>query len=536
MPGSGLISVHPKSLSRILYSIFALLFSWAVSDATAAESGVIKVTADEKTLSITVKANAPTEVFELAPYEAVSAVSKKAPIATFRKGTSKQSIPRFDGERDRVYSGFIAWNGESVGNKRFVEEWNDISRNTDRYPKSKSKKGLQVHMVDDAIALGVKHAALNFNLGQMVAPTPHDNDFLWKMDGRDFHFRRSYIEHIDRQVKTLSDAGMTVTLILLYYKNSDPALNKVMLHPTYDEACPQHLSTFNTATPEGLAWFKACIEFIAARYSENGFPHGRVVNYIVGNEVNAHWSWANMGRVTMEQFTEDYVRTVRVCNTAVRKFSSSSRVFISLEHHWNVRPGGHDEMQGFPGRPFVDHFNVLAKRGGDFDWHMAYHPYPENLFECRTWNDKSATFSNDTPRITFKNLEMLPQYFQRKELLYDGKPRRIILSEQGFHSNPGAESEQWQAAAYCYAYYKAAKIDGIDAFILHRHVDHGAEGGLRLGLWRRNETNGSICDPESKKPIYEVFRLADTSEWEQAFEFALPIIGIKSWKSVTAKP
>ena len=308
------------------------------------------------------------------------------------------------------------------------------------------------------------------------------------------------------------------------------------MHPGYDKACPNHLSAFNTSTSEGIAYFKAGMEFLAARYSKSGYPQGRVVNYIVGNEVNSHWYWANMGRVSMEQFAEDYLRTVRLCHTAVRKHSSSARVFISLEHHWNIRYPGCDEKQGFAGRPFVDHFNSLAKVGGNFDWHIAFHPYPENLFNPRTWNDKSATFAEDTPRITFKNLEMLPRHFRRTELLCDGQPRRIILSEQGFHSDGTPEGELAQAAAYCYAYYKAGLLPEIDSFILHRHVDHGHEGGLNLGLWRRDTNSPSASAPLSKKPIYEVFRAADTAEWEKAFEFALPIIGIRSWKEIEGQP
>ncbi|MEO5804394.1 MAG: DUF5722 domain-containing protein, partial [Verrucomicrobiota bacterium] len=369
-------------------------------------------------------------------------------------------------------------------------------------------------MVDDAIALGVKHAAINFNLGQVVILDAAPNDLRWESDGRTFHFRRDYIERIDEKIKPLSDSGAAVSLILLNYKGADARLNKVLLHPGYDSACPNDLSAFNTVTSEGAAYFKVCIEFLAARYSAKGYPHGRVVNYIVGNEVNSHWYWANMGRVSMEQFAQDYLRTVRACHTAVQKFSSSARVFISLEHHWNIRYAASDETQGFAGRPFVDYFNQLAKAGGNFDWHIAFHPYPENLFEPRTWNDKSATFDENTQRITFKNLEMLPRYLRRPELLFEGKPRRIILSEQGFHSDGTTNGELAQAAAYCYAYYKTERLDGIDAFILHRHVDHPSEGGLNLGLWRR--------EPLTKKPIYEVFRAADTPEWKKAFEFALP--------------
>jgi hypothetical protein len=358
----------------------------------------------------------------------------------------------------------------------------------------------------------------------MVSLDPAPNDLRWESDGRHFYFDRDYIERIDERIKPLSDSGAAVSLILLNYKGTDARLNKLLLHPGYDNACPQDLSAFNTATAEGAAYFKACIEFMAARYSAKDYPHGRIVNYFVGNEVNSHWYWSNMGRVSMEQFAQDYLRTVRACHTAVRKFSSSARVFISLEHHWNIRFAGSDETQGFAGRPFVDYFNQLAKAGGNFDWHIAFHPYPENLFEPRTWNDKSATFDENTPRVTFKNLEMLPHYLRRPELRLDGKPRRIILSEQGFHSGGTTNGELAQAAAYCYAYYKTERLDGIDAFILHRHVDHPSEGGLNLGLWRR--------DPQIKKPIYEVFRAADTPEWKKAFEFALPIIGIKSWNEI----
>jgi len=403
----------------------------------------------------------------------------------------------------------------------------NIFQNHDAYPRLKSKKGLQVQMVDDAIALGVKHAAINFNLGQIVSLDAAPKDLRWESGGRAFHFRRDYIERIDEKIKPLSDSRAAVSLILLNYKGSDANLNKLLLHPGYDNASPQDLSAFNTATAEGEAHFKACVEFLASRYSAKGYPHGRVVNYIVGNEVNSHWYWSNMGHVSMEQFAQDYLRTVRACHTAVRKFSSSARVFISLEHHWNIRYAASDETQGFAGRPFVDYFNQLAKAGGNFDWHIAFHPYPENLFESRTWNDKSATFDENTPRITFKNLEMLPRYLQRPELLFEGKPRRIILSEQGFHSDGTTNGELAQAAAYCYAYYKTERLDGIDAFILHRHVDHPSEGGLNLGLWRR--------EPLAKKPIYEVFRAADTTEWKKAFEFALPIIGIKSWKEIESR-
>ena len=384
-------------------------------------------------------------------------------------------------------------------------------------------------MVDDALRLGIKHAALNVNLAGLFDLSNRTNRMAWRMDDQTFWFDRRAVEALDASVGTLSRAGVVVSLILLNYEGAGAELNRIMLHPNYDRSCPNHLSAFNTTTLEGWNYFRACVEFLAARYSGEEKDGQRASNYILGNEVNSHWFWSNMGRVDMETFADDYLRALRACNTAVRKFSAPARVFISLEHHWNIHYPGGDDRQTFRGRAFLDYLARKSRQQGDFDWNVAFHPYPENLFECRTWNDKSATDSFSTDRITFKNIDILCDYLRLPELLYHGGPRHIILSEQGFHTTDRPEGEAWQAAAYCYAFYKCAHLSGIDAFILHRQVDHGQEGGLNLGLWTRDTTSASASQPLGKKLIYEVFRQADTPDWEKAFAFALPIIGITNW-------
>lgn len=404
------------------------------------------------------------------------------------------------------------------------------SRYNEPYPTAASKKGLQVEMVDDALVLGVKHAALNFNLCQLIDPKSDTNNPSWEFEGRKYFFKRGYVEGMDRSIKALSERGVLVNLIVLTYQSRDAEVNRIMVHPRCATNAPNHLGNFNTVTEEGRRWLQTTLEFCAERWSRPDKKFGRVVGYIMGNEINSHWWWANMGRVTMEEFADDYLRTVRLAHAAIRKESSWARVYLSLEHHWNIRYAAGDDHQSFPGRAFVDYFARRAKEGGDFDWHMAFHPYPENLFEPRFWKDKTATTNVlTTPRITFKNLELLPAYLQRTEMLYRGQPRRIILSEQGFHTPKGTNGETIQAAAFCYAYKKVERLDGIDAFILHRHVDNKGEGGLMLGL---RGLTPSANEPRPKKRIYECFRDADTAEWQKAFELALPVIGITNWNEV----
>ncbi len=391
--------------------------------------------------------------------------------------------------------------------------------------KIESKKGLQVQMVDDALALGVHHAAINVNLLQLAALSgTHDNDAL-TIDGQSFEFNRRYAESLDRNIKPLSAHGVTVYLILLAYSSPNPELAREFIHPRYDAKCPGKISAFRVTDPADAARYKACITFLARRFAT---ADGPPIHFIVGNEVNSHWFWYNMGEASMDAVAAEYEHAVRLCHEAVHSVSAESRVYLSLDHNWNSGVTPAEPLKSFGGRAFLEAFSTIAKRNGDFEWHLAFHPYPENLFEARTWNDKHATMDLNTPKITFKNIELLNTFMKRPEFAWQGEARRIILSEQGFHTPNAPDGELIQAAAYAYSYRKIQNCDGIDAFILHRHVDHLKEGGLSLGLW----TCDSGSKPLKKKMIYDVFRLADTEDWQDAFKFALPIIGVKNWEEI----
>jgi hypothetical protein len=64
---------------------------------------------------------------------------------------------------------------------------------------------LQVEQVDDALALGVKQAALNFNLSQLITPHGETNGPVWLTDGPRYFLHRAYLETVDRQIKALSE-------------------------------------------------------------------------------------------------------------------------------------------------------------------------------------------------------------------------------------------------------------------------------------------------------------------------------------------
>ena len=397
------------------------------------------------------------------------------------------------------------------------------------YPQPPTKKGLQVQMVDDALALGIHHAALNVNLASLIEPIAAEESLTFDLDGRTFAFNAHAVASLDRQIEPLSAAGVVVSLILLVYEPADPQRRRILLHPQYSPACPNHLSCFNVRTEEGRAWLRAAVEFMADRWSPARGERGVVWNWILGNEVNSHGFWCNRGDAKMAAFAEDYLQALRIAVPAVARHNAEGRVFVSLEHHWNIAYPGGTAGQCFPARPFLEYLARATRDDPDLGWHVAFHPYPENLFEPRSWLDRTATDDwRTTERITFRNIDQLPKFLQQPELAWRGQPRRVILSEQGFHTPEGADGETIQAAAFCYAWKRVDAIEGIDAFILHRHVDHAHEGGLRLGLWTRQAE--SVADPERRKAIYRVFQAAGTAEEAAAFEFARPILGEDSFE------
>ncbi len=499
----------------------------------------IRVTANPDTVTIQgVGLPAAGALSELRPHQDLSDAMAAPIVYRWTNGNGLECVlPRRvlrDGrELDRSAHGFVVMESNGGfgwrpwGPVRWVGDFSGMARLSTPAVVARGKKGLQVQMVDDALELGIHHAALNVNLPALMQLGAAGEAYEWESDGRTYRFHRQTVDAIP--VKELSDRGVVVSLILLAYASGEPERDRIWLHPGYDRRAPNRLGAFNIKSEEGAGWYRAALGFLANRFSQPDARHGRASHFIVGNEVTAHWHWANMGEVPREVFIRDYERMVRVAHAAVGAVTDTIRVYLSFDHHWNVVYGD-TPLRSIAGRPLLDGFAREASLGGNFGWHLAYHPYPENLFNPRTWQDRTATRNPETLRITFRNLEVLMDYLKRPQLIWNGSARRVLLSEQGFHSDGTEKGEALQAAGYAYAWKKVAAMDGVDAFILHRHVDHGQEGGLNLGLWRRKD--GSVSHPDSKKPSWEVFRAAGTDQEDRAFHFALPLIGIRDWSEM----
>lgn len=450
-------------------------------------------------------------------------------------------VDRYDNARDRYYCKFLVsvtdvdgqGSLQHIDYAKFATDIAFAAKNDFPYPPASSKKGIIVEMTDDAEELGIAHALLNITINNMILPPDRANTgetIPYAFEGITYHFNRPYLEFMDRQIKLLSDNGTIVNLVLNLYDAPDE-ITGMMIHPDAVKIPGMVVYAFNVVNEDGVRHLKAAIEFLVARYTREDQKYGRVVGYIVGNEVDAQWDWQNMGDKSVHEFVSHYELAVRLVYLAARKIYGHARIYISLTNNW-MKPHKHEPQKYYRGRDIVDLMNLASKRRGDYPWHVAFHAYPEDFFNLDTWDDHKALDTPDTPHISFKNLQVLSDYMGRDELQVRGQRRKIILSEQGFHTpDDSPHYQELQAAAYAYAYYKSFFLPHIDAFILFTHVDIPYYG-LNMGLWTQDTDQPDPFVPKNRKRIYEVFKHIDTKRSLEVTEFAKDLIGIADWQEI----
>lgn len=407
------------------------------------------------------------------------------------------------------------------------------SRNDYQEEKPKNRKGLGDYNTrkpqSDIDDLDIGSVTVNIVLGDILATRSEliKGAETHHYAGRDWYVNPGKVRQLDETLKAASKKDLIVSAILLLPQASgflDKDLGKTMVHSKADPSGIFTMPAMNQA--EGVVAYAAIIDYLAQRYHRADKKFGRIHHWIIHNEVNSGWVWTNAGDLSPEKYMELYVKSMRLTHNISRLYNPHSKVFISLDHHWTARHGKH----GYSGKKLLDLLVKFCELDGQFDWGIAFHPYPENLFDPKVWDDNQAQYSVDTPKITFKNIDVLVRYLSQDSFLYNGKPRTIHFSEQGLNSlDYSRKALLDQAAGMAYAWHKLQKHPSIEVFHYHNWIDNRHEGGLKIGLRKFRDHKD---DPLGIKPIWQVFKAIGTEGEKEAFDFALPIIGVDDWESV----
>lgn len=438
-------------------------------------------------------------------------------------------IPRFEGSRDRIADrfAFVALNDNELLCRA---SWaNDVvGAATQEIPRlyPANKKGLagvtfkEGIFEDDIEELGITASTINVPLGRIVVVG--NNPIVYEHQGKKWHYNRATIQSFDKKIKWMTERNIVISAILLVDKYAG-----VLVHPDYNTAGIYSMGNMNSEV--GTDAYRALVSFLAERYSRPDREHGWITHWVVFNEVDQGWIWTNMGDQPIQLYMDAYNKAMRLTWLEARRHNPTAEVFISLTHHWQYKPA--DAFRVYPPRTLLDRLALYSKAVGDYQWGVAYHPYPQSLLNSRTWEDGSVTASFDTPYITPKNIEVLDAYLHQSQFLYQGEPRTVLLSEQGFHTPDYSEaSMRDQAAAIAYTWEKILPLETVESFHYHRWVDHPQEGGLKLGLRTLPETNKPYGD--RKEPAFSVFSALETDAHEEAIAPLKEELGIKNWEEI----
>lgn len=388
-----------------------------------------------------------------------------------------------------------------------------------------SKKGLLVDPVllnsGQLTDLGVKHGAYNVYMSLILgnSTNPGYPTINYTYNGQTYHFNGEQVNMYDIVFSSLTNQGIDVNAIVI---NDAPNTNI-----TYPESRGTRatLYAFNASDKAGVDLLAATCSFLANRYNGSS-GHGKVSNWIIGNEVNERSIYNYMPYVNIQEYAERYADVMRVCYNAMCAVNKSTRVFISMDQRWNMNKS---DDSFYDVRDVLDPFNDYVRSEGNFDWEVGFHPYNYPLTLAKAWDlgnySKYCTNSADTAVISMKNIQVLTDYLcQDSYKTSDGKVRHVILSEMGYTSYFGQE---YQAASYAYAYKIMCANQYIDYMLMSRQTDAGIEVADKLAT-------GINTSGYAQKAIYNVFKYIGTPSEAEYVDKYLGTIGISSWSEITS--
>ncbi len=409
---------------------------------------------------------------------------------------------------DRVYSRFFiavcddkGLSFASIG--KFVTSISSIGGLPEITPMSKKgigdfRAGLMDSDLDD---LGISFVTINIKVNDFFSVNPGEGRSQYEYQGNLFYINDYRIKKYDDAIKTASMRGIIVFAIILItpaYRSDDFETGILLQHPQFDQAGLYSMP--DTTNPESLTAYLAALNYLAMRYSRADGLYGNIRRWIVHNEVDSGWIWCNSGKKDLGHYLEDYLRSLRSVWLTVKQYDANAKVYIPLTHNWNLAFA----ENCFPVVRFMDLLTDYCSLQGDFDWGVAFHLYPQLLWEPRSWLDSQATSNESSLLVTFKNVELLDKWIRSEKMLFDGHTRSLVLSEQNPNSLDYSDKEQsLQAASLCYIWKKVATLDSIEAYIAHCWIDDRSEGGLKTGLRKYAD---EPFDPLGKKRSWYVYK------------------------------
>ncbi|MCR5403533.1 MAG: hypothetical protein K6E91_06865 [Butyrivibrio sp.] len=385
--------------------------------------------------------------------------------------------------------------------------------------KNAGKKGLILDGAkigngnNEAVELGVQQAAYNINISDVVGGDGRV-EYIYK--GKTYHFDSSYLSQYDHAIRTSTEQGMGMTIVLL---NPYAPGEEFLLSPSARDkigSAPYYL--MNTSEDTGLEYLESVASYLAMRYNgQLGF--GQVDNWVIANEVNCKDQW-NYSSITDEAtYVQLYADSFRVCYNAIKSRNANAYVCTSIDNNWTHK----HSPSYYSARSLIESFNAHIVAQGNIDWGLAAHPYNQPMTWTSFWEPKEpgmVIHSFDTPYMSMENIEQLTDFLSQPGYRNTkGGVRPVLLTEIGYTST---QSEEAQAAAVVYAYQRCMNNQYIKLICFNRQTDFPLEvsQGMSVGLTRQDGT---------RKQAFEYYQQMNGPNAAEYINRAAAIMGIADW-------
>ena len=387
--------------------------------------------------------------------------------------------------------------------------------------KNNGKKGLILDGAKigngntESTQLGVQQGAYNINLTDVIGG---NGAIQYGYNGKTYYFDSSYMSQYDHCVRTSTNQGMGMTMVLL---NPYSRGEEFMISPSARGGIGRSsYYLMNTSEDKGLEYLEAVVSFLAQRYNgKNGC--GQVDNWVIANEVNAKNVWNYSGIADEMTYAQLYADSVRVCYNAIKSRNANAYVCISLDHNWTHT----HNTSYYSARSMLEAVNACISAQGNINWGLAEHPYNYPMAWTSFWtpkNPEKIVHSIDTPYISMENIEQLTDYMCQPAMRAPGGGvRPILLTEIGYSSTQGEEA---QAAAIVYAYQRCMTNQYIKLIAFNRQTDYPVEvrQGLSVGLTRQDG---------SRKLAFEFYQGMNGPNAGAYIGRAASYMGISDWNA-----
>jgi hypothetical protein len=307
--------------------------------------------------------------------------------------------------------------------------------------------------------------------------------------------------------------------------------------PEDDGSAPY--STVNMRTAFSAEIMEGFFTFMAKRYADPAEGSRPVTAFIIGYRVNSAAD-CNGGGDSLAAFVTNYEKLVRVAHVALKTKNPDGQVYISLDSHRSAQAmeGGWDVPT------FLSAFREECALRGDYDWQIACELYAPS---ASVWAEDPAA---DSSYYTVHSLGTLTDILAGdKYRAPDGRERRVLIS--GFSlpavakggSLTDTASLNLQAASYAYTYMTCVQNRRVEALIYSVYADPtvSADEQALCGLLSSRTAQISTEEgtvtrilPAERRPIYDVFKIMDTTEAHTLSTALTQIIGASYTKLESA--